>query len=133
MKSLVLSGLVLAAASVVPAHAQPAAPPFTAAQTEQGADLYRKNCTQCHGADLGAGEFGPSLKGAGFKRQWGGKSVAALFDLMVMTMPPGQAGLMTPEEYAAILALVLQTNGGAPGAAPLPADPKALGGFTVPQ
>jgi len=115
------------------ASAQPADPSFTAAQAEQGADLYRKTCAQCHGDHLNDGQFGPALKGGNFKTQWGGKSLGALFDYVKTTMPPGQAGLMTDEEYVSVLALMLQSNGVAAGASALPADPKALSALIAPK
>jgi mono/diheme cytochrome c family protein len=125
---LTVAALVAAASS---AFAQ-TAPSFTAAQAEHGADLYRQNCASCHGDHLNDGQFGPSLKGGNFKTNWGGKPVGALFDLVTTTMPPGSAGVMGPEEYADIVALMLQTNGVAAGATPLPADSKALAGLTIP-
>ncbi|MEO6340547.1 MAG: cytochrome c [Caulobacteraceae bacterium] len=119
------------AAPATAASAQTAPAHFAPAQAEHGADLYRQRCAQCHGDNLNDGEFGPSLKGAFFKGQWGGKTVGELFTLLTTTMPPGQVGVMTPDDYADLMALLLKANAVAAEGAPLPADPKALAGLTI--
>ena len=117
----------------VRAQAPATGPSFTQAQADQGAQVYSQHCGLCHGAHMDDGEFGPSLKGARFKRQWGGKSVGALFSYVTAAMPPGQAGTLPADDYAAVLAFVFQANGATAGAAPMPADSQALAGATVPN
>ena len=66
MKRLALfTGLLLACATGF-GLAQQAANPFVgnAQAIGQGADLYSKNCTACHGATGGAGEIGPAIVSA---------------------------------------------------------------------
>jgi len=65
------------AAATAPAPAQDSAPRFTAVQADQGAQVYAEHCASCHGPNLNDGSFGPALKGASFRRDWGGKSVSA--------------------------------------------------------
>ncbi len=120
-------------ALAAPAVAQDASPAtFTEAQADQGGDLYRDHCAQCHGANLADAEFGPSLNGARFKRQWSGQSAAGLFGYVTRAMPPGQAGLMSPDDYTAVLAYLIRANGGMAGPKPLPSDPDALSGLLLP-
>ncbi len=129
-----MSGIILALVGGPSALAQDEAPAhFTAAQASRGADAYRDRCVLCHGANLDDGEFGPTLKGARFKRKWGGQSLAALFAYVSTTMPPGQTSLMGPEDYADVLAHILAGNGVAAGDTPLPSKTEALGPLTMPK
>jgi mono/diheme cytochrome c family protein len=134
MMKLVFSVTAATAAALLPSVALLAqqaglAPPvYSAAQAQRGADLYQEKCTACHGADLGAGEFGPSLKGVRFKQDWGGKPATQLFDYLSHNMPPNDAASVTPEEHAALLAYILRGNGVPAGASDLPADAKAIAG-----
>ena len=133
-RSLVLAGCasVLAMFGFAGARAQDLAPAhFTAAQASHGADLYRDNCTLCHGPHMDDGEFAPSLKGARFKGKWGGKALDSLFVYISSTMPPGQAGSLSSEDYADLVAHILASNGAAPGDKPLPADMTALSSMAV--
>ncbi len=125
--------LVLVLLGVDPVAAQEAVAGFSAAQAEHGGDLYRDHCSLCHGADLSSAEFAPSLKGARFRRQWGGQNAAALHGYVSRTMPPSQAGSLSPQDYSDVLAFILQANGASPGAVPLPSDPEALGALSLPK
>ncbi len=127
--SIAVAALALVFVSAASAQTAPAH--YAAAQVDHGAELYRQHCTQCHGDHLDDGEFGPSLKGAFFKGNWGGKTAGDLFTKLTTTMPPGQAGVMPPDDYADIMALLLQSNALAVEGAPLPADPKALAGLSI--
>ena len=130
----VVALMTLAAVGAWPAVAEaPAVPTFTQAQADDGAALYGDNCAKCHGPNLNDGEFGPPLKGARFKKDWGGKGVDALFSYAVEKMPPGQTGVLRSDDYAALLAYILAANGAAPGDKPLPDDAKALADMTVPN
>lgn len=110
-----------------------AAAAFTSAQADQGQDLYRANCASCHGGALNDGEFAPSLKGVRFKAKWSVQPIGALFAYMSANMPPGQAGVLGPDDYAALTAFLLQANGAAPSDKPLPADAQALAGSNWPH
>lgn len=127
---LIAAAAMVAAAS---ATAQTAGPTFTADQATQGTALYKANCAQCHGDNLNDGEFAPALKGATFHDNWGGKTVGELYTRIHTTMPPDQAGVIKPDEYAAVVAMILQTNGVAPGSAALPADDAKLAAMTIPK
>jgi mono/diheme cytochrome c family protein len=128
-----LAALAIALTAVALAHAQDGAPPsFTQAQAQQGGEVYTDHCASCHGANLNDGQFGPALKGARFKSQWGGKSVGALFTYLSANMPPGQAGVLAADDYANLIAFLLQSNGEAAGDKPLASDPGALSGEILP-
>ncbi len=92
----------------------PAAPVFTAAQATTGNAAYRANCAGCHAPDLGGRNEAPPLAGPNFMSKWGARSTKELFDYMSATMPPG-GGSLGADQYAAITAFILQTNGASAG------------------
>jgi mono/diheme cytochrome c family protein len=123
--------LLLAAAPAALAEDGPA--PFTQAQADRGGEVYAERCSSCHGPNLNDGQFGPSLKGARFKAKWGGKPAAELFDYLGKQMPPGQQGVLSGDDYAGLMAFLLEAGGAPPGARQLPGDAGALAGITWPK
>lgn len=113
-----------APAPMVPGGGVPAR--FTAQQAQAGKTIYNSNCAVCHGNSLTNGTFGTPLGGEYFKTQWAGRSLRALYDRSVKTMPPAAPGSLPKESYASIIAYILETNGLKPGASPLPADSARL-------
>src|SRR4029077_3614447 len=99
--------------------------PLTTEQAQKGAAVYDVSCASCHGANLSDG-IAPSLTGGGFKSRWNGQSPAALRDYVRRTMPPGQAGALTNEQYTNLVTLLLKENGYAPGEIALPIDDQAV-------
>ena len=97
----------LAALASAVAAAQGAPPQGKA---EDGADVYAAHCAGCHGPHMDDGEFGPSLKSARIARTWGKVGPAALFGYAKANMPPNQAGQLSDQEYADVVALILQAN-----------------------
>ena len=123
MRRVLAACLTVALIGVGGALAEPPAASFTAAQAEEGSDLYADRCATCHGQHLDDGEFGPSLKSARFNKRWGALPPAALYAYVSRAMPPGQAGVLAPQDYDEILAYIYQANGAAPGDKPLVAEP----------
>jgi mono/diheme cytochrome c family protein len=117
----------LALAPGLKAHANgPAPATFTPAQAAHGQQLYLDNCASCHGPDLNDGGYAPSLKGQVFRGKWTDKSVGELYGFVAANMPPGQAGDMPPEDYAAVVAFLMQSNGADAGSGPLASDTNVL-------
>ena len=84
---------------------------YTDAQATRGAASYTENCAVCHGASLaGVGEA-PALSGVRFVSDFDGLSVGELFDRIRTTMPLNNAGGLSRDQYADILAFVLKSNG----------------------
>jgi alcohol dehydrogenase (cytochrome c) len=106
--ALTAGGVVLVAGQ------QTSTPVFTAAQAAAGRAAYQANCSSCHMPDLGGRNEAPPLAGSNFISAWGSRSTRDLFDYMSATMPPGGATL-GPDDYAAIVAFVLQSNGATAG------------------
>ncbi len=99
-------------------------PTFTAEQAERGQVAYRRNCQDCHGANLDDGEFGGApLKGGYFRQHWGSGSVTALFSYTKAKMPPDRPGGLSDQTYADIVAFFLSLNGYKPGDKELPSSP----------
>lgn len=92
---------------------------YAAAQADAGADVYRERCAACHRADFLGSFEAPQLAGADFRNTWGGRPVADLLELVASTMPPEEAGTLTPEETVAVVAYVLRANGVSAGGTPL--------------
>jgi S-disulfanyl-L-cysteine oxidoreductase SoxD len=87
---------------------------YSVAQANRGKAAYTNPsnaCSGCHGADLGGSPGGPSLVRGSFKLNWGGKSVADLFNHTKTRMPPGRAGTLEESAYIDIMAYILQANG----------------------
>ena len=88
---------------------------------EIGKALYAARCAVCHGADFRPTQGSPPVQGAAFLANWQGRTLGDLYALLRTTMPPGNAGSLSDEEYRAAIAYILQANGFKAGQ-PLPAD-----------
>lgn len=115
---LVLAGGVAGVPSVGQASESSAV--FTADQASAGDQQYQAKCASCHAPDLGGRDDAPALKGEAFMATWGGQTTKDLHDFISSTMPP-DGGELTADEYLAVVAYVLQQNGGSAGTAPLTA------------
>jgi mono/diheme cytochrome c family protein len=110
--AITASGIVLAARQA------PAVSVFTAEQATAGRAEYAKHCASCHMPDLTGDTEVPPLAGTAFLDTWGTRSTKQLFDYTSEAMPYGAPSLSV-ESYAAIIAYVLQANGGVAGASAL--------------
>ena len=101
------------------AQAQSTAPtgtgPFTQAQVDAGRAAYQRECSDCHGANLGGGPNGPGLFGPGFMARWGGQTTADYYKFMSATMPYGNEGRLSADDYASIASFIYAANGARPG------------------
>jgi alcohol dehydrogenase (cytochrome c) len=95
---------------------------FTAAQAQQGEEVYRQSCARCHRADLGGDGDAPALSGGGFRGSLGSRPAAVVAGRIRSTMPPGRPGALTEDEYLAITAYLMRANGIQPGASALAFD-----------
>ena len=91
---------------------------FTQAQASRGEATFRRVCAACHDT----GEF----SGGRFRLSWVGRNAGDLFDTIATLMPEGDPGSLTPAQYAALVAYLLQLNGYPAGEAALPASLSAL-------
>jgi len=96
---------------------------FTAAQAGRGAEVFQRQCGSCHGPDEHAGPA--------FQAKWGGLTVADMYKTISTTMPQGNAGKLSAEEYASIVAYYLRTSGFAAGDKTLTNDTAALAALKI--
>jgi len=93
---------------------------YTADQASAGASTYVQACAACHGSQL-EGVAAPGLKGPGFGELANAQSLTAqmLLEVTASTMPQSDPGALKPEEYAGVVAYILQQNGYPAGTTPL--------------
>ena len=92
---------------------------YTAAQAASGRAIYERACAACHQANLQGSFEAPQLAGEGFLRFWGDLSPGDLFVRISGSMPPGEEGSLTGEEYLDVVAYLLEANGAPAGDAAL--------------
>lgn len=132
-----LRGAVRSAAALLLVAASPAAaqdsdePPersvrdgvYTEAQAARGKALFAERCSLCHS------EF--EFSGSGYMRSWTGATLQQLYRVISTMMPYDNPGALAPEEYADVLAHLLELNGLPAGDAELGTDPEALGRIRI--
>src|SRR5213595_1944362 len=119
--------LLTSAAPPLQGQAPPTRLPFTPAQAAEGSRVYTQKCASCHGARLDDGAA-PPLVGQRFLETWTapGRTLDDLFFIIRTTMPKNEGGTLTPAQYAAVLAHMLERNGYSPTGRELSADQYAL-------
>jgi mono/diheme cytochrome c family protein len=106
---------------------------YSDVQADRGERAYGQSCSHCHGLSLegdGAREI-PTLVSDQFLRRWRGKSVQALFDSLMRSMPADDRGSLTPPATADMIAYLLRANGAPAGDAPLTSERDALAGLVI--
>jgi len=98
---------------------------YAAAQATRGKALFSQQCAACHGEAL-EGKNGPALASANFKADFDGLSADDLFEYVQKSMPRGQAGTLTREQTADLVAFLFTSNGFPAGSKELPSDAGAL-------
>ena len=88
---------------------------FTARQADAGRIAFETHCASCHMQDLSGNNDAPALAGANFTSTWRRRTTKELFDYVSAAMPPGGPSL-SGEQYASIVARILQANGAVSGA-----------------
>jgi polar amino acid transport system substrate-binding protein len=106
----------------VDAAAGGAAPTFDRTQVTHGKMLYAGACAKCHGANL-QGVNAPALRGPAFAPAANAHlTIGGIFGYMTTNMPADRPGKLKPEEYADIMAFLLNSNGYGAGNAKLTPD-----------
>ena len=120
---ILMAFLVLAAGICEFGSAQPGSEvrqaSYNVAQAELGAQIYQKSCASCHLANLRGNFEAPELAGPNFRRKWGTRPVSELLQYNRQTMPVQIPGSLSDEEYASLVAYLMEANGVAPREAPL--------------
>ena len=114
MRWAIIAAVVGSGVVLVAGQQAPATPVFTAEQATAGRAVYAKQCASCHMPDLSGNVEYPPLAGTAFMNTWGTRSTKEFYDYMSAAMPYGAPSL-SADEYAAIVAFILQSNGAVAG------------------
>jgi quinoprotein glucose dehydrogenase len=99
---------------------------YSEAQATRGKAVSEVQCAFCHGSDLRGQGFAPGLIEDTFASRWQDGNLGELFTIVKGTMPQDKPASLTDDEYAAIVAYLLQANRYPPGKQDLRPDPAAL-------
>ena len=91
---------------------------YTAAQAERGIAVYRSKCASCHAPNRFTDDF--------FYTSFAGKPLWEMFDVISDSMPEDDPGSLSKEQYADVIAYLLQLNKFPTGETELPTDKDAL-------
>ncbi len=91
---------------------------YTEAQAERGKAAYRSHCAACHASGF--------FRGEPFRLVWSGQPASSFFEVMRTSMPIDNPASLEAEEYAAILAYILELNGYPAGDVELPSTREEL-------
>lgn len=105
---------------------------YSEEQSKRGEKAYADECGRCHKEDLMGGALEPPLTGPEFFRQWGGSSIAALFENIRDEMPSNdKKGTLPPPLIADVIAYMLKFNGIPAGTTEISTDVEALKNITI--
>lgn len=96
---------------------------YTLEQADAGRAVYEDSCAECHLSNLRGNFEAPELAGPSFLRAWGDQPIADLVEYTRMTMPDGAPESLTSAQYTAVIAYLVQANGGSLGGASLVGAP----------
>jgi mono/diheme cytochrome c family protein len=95
---------------------------FTDAQVARGKDVFVNTCAHCHGDSLEGGEEAPALAGGSFIANWTGSTVGDLVERTRKSMPDGDPGSLTRQQYTDVIAFLLSSNRYPSGKTELPIE-----------
>lgn len=104
---------------------------YTEEQASRGQTAYEVSCIGCHAATLRGTPGGPAIAGGRFTFAWSDETVGGLLDYVQQNMPIGEVGSLTHQEYADVVAYILQVNEFPAGEVELPADAAASEGVLI--
>jgi S-disulfanyl-L-cysteine oxidoreductase SoxD len=99
---------------------------YSEAQAARGKAVYEAQCAYCHQSDLRGQGFAPGLVEDVFSSRWQDGNLGDLLTIVKATMPQDKPASLTDEEYAAIVAYLLQANRYPAGQQELHPDPAGL-------
>jgi mono/diheme cytochrome c family protein len=83
---------------------------YTIEQAERGQGLVDEYCAVCHGKNLRGSQGAPAIAGVALLYLWDGRTLGELLETISTTIPPGQGGALTDQEYVDVLAIMLQRS-----------------------
>ena len=82
---------------------------YSAGQATRGQELYKAQCTECHGNAM-EGVSGPPLVGEDFLANWSARPLTNLVDKIQKTMPFTSPGSLSRTQSIDLVAYILQTG-----------------------
>lgn len=106
---------------------------YTELQANRGEREYGRTCEHCHGAGLegDAAKEIPPLVSDPFMRNWNGKTLKELFDLLSRSMPADKRGSLSARTYTDLVAYLLRANEAPAGTSALPDEPAGLEAISI--
>ena len=119
--AMVAAGACVALMAMVPFFGEGI---YTRAQAARGRGFYDGGCASCHGSRLEGGSSGP-LSGDQFTASWARPNLTLddFYFVVRKTMPKDTPGSLSREQYADVVAYILQQNGFPAGDKELTPDP----------
>lgn len=99
---------------------------YSEAQATRGAASYAKECSSCHGDDLGGNGYAPAIVGSEFTGTWNGTTVGDLFERLRQSMPQGNPSSVSAKDMADIVAHMLKASKYPAGQTELASDTTTL-------
>ncbi len=96
---------------------------YTSAQADRGQETAQSVCFACHSQS--------EWQNPMFIRVWSGRPIHQMWENLRMTMPYDSPGRLSAQEYADVVAYMLELNGVPAGEAELPSDVDGLMQITV--
>ncbi len=109
------------APAAAPPTASASAGVYTSLQAKRGEGFFDAACTACH--------VRSDFSGPQFMNSWGGSPAGELFMFISTTMPQDNPASLALQEYADILAYLMQLNGMLAGPRELPGNQSVLDGI----
>ena len=100
---------------------------FAETQSKRGAAVYANACSNCHAPTLGGKDVIPPLAGPDFLGHWNGSTAGDLFERIRTSMPQDRPGTLSAQQYADVLAFILDKNRFPAGSEELEGDHAVLG------
>lgn len=84
---------------------------YTQEQAQRGQKLVEAHCAICHGKNLFGSRAAPAIAGSEMLFIWDGRTLIELLETMRTSMPPGQVGIVTDQEFVDVIATMLGSSG----------------------
>ena len=108
---------------------------YSLSQAADGRTVYSRECALCHGPELEGTEGGPAIAGQAFREKWQDHSLAEFYEVTRQTMPVSKPAGLSENEYADVIAFILNRNAYSAGSDELVYDSDMLDAmsFVEPQ
>ena len=96
---------------------------YSSEQAARGRKIFESKCSLCHEAER--------FKEVTFLNGWKGEPLSALFETIGATMPADNPGGLQPQDYADVVALILELNGYPAGPSEVAATKAAIASIRI--